>query len=52
MKDTKKIEQAASLEELFERLDRVIGGLEGEELFSLKILFNFISGRYGTCEVL
>ena len=32
MKDTKKIEQAASLEELFERLDRVIGGLEGEEL--------------------
>ena len=28
MKDTKKIEQAASLEELFERLDRVIGGLE------------------------
>ena len=25
MKDTKKIEQAASLEELFERLDRVIG---------------------------
>ena len=30
MKDTKKIEQAASLEELFERLDRVIGGLEGE----------------------
>ena len=43
MKDTKKIEQAASLEELFERLDRVIGGLEGEEL---------ISGRHGTCEVL
>ena len=28
MKDTKKIEQAASLEELFERLDRVICGLE------------------------
>ena len=29
MKDTKKIEQAASLEELFGRLVRVIGGLEG-----------------------
>ena len=39
MKDTKKIEQAASLEELFERLDRVIGGLEGEEL-SLEDSFN------------
>lgn len=39
MKDTKKIEQAASLEELFERLDRVIGGLEGEEL-SLEDFFN------------
>ena len=41
MKDTKKIEQAASLEELFERLDRVIGGLEGEELL-LKILLIYI----------
>ena len=39
MKDTKKIEQAASLEELFGRLDRVIGGLEGEEL-SLEDSFN------------
>ena len=39
MKDTKKIEQAASLEELFERLDRVIVGLEGEEL-SLEDAFN------------
>ena len=29
MKDTKKIEQAASLEELFERLDRVIGSCLG-----------------------
>ena len=32
MEDMKKKEQAASLEELFERLDNVIGGLEGEEL--------------------
>ena len=39
MKDTKKIEQASGLEELFERLDRVIGGLEGEEL-SLEDSFN------------
>ena len=29
MEDMKKKEQAASLEELFERLDNVIGGLEG-----------------------
>ena len=43
MKDTKKIEQAASLEELFERLDRVIGGLEGEEL-SLEESFNLYQG--------
>lgn len=50
MKDTKKIEQAASLEELFERLDRVIGGLEGEELL-LKILLIYIR-KHGTCEVL
>lgn len=39
MKNTKKIEQAASLEELFGRLDSVIGGLEGEEL-SLEDSFN------------
>ena len=32
MEDMKKKEQAAGLEELFERLDNVIGGLEGEEL--------------------
>ena len=32
MKDTKKIEQAASLEELFERLIASLAGLEGEEL--------------------
>lgn len=41
MKDTKKIEQAASLEELFGRLDRVIGGLE-ERSFLLKILLIYI----------
>ena len=41
MKDTKKIEQAASLEKLFERLDRVIGGLK-ERNFLLKILLIYI----------
>ena len=35
MKDTKKIEQAASLEELFERLDRVIGGLDIRKAWNL-----------------
>ena len=39
MEDMKKKEQAAGLEELFERLDNVIGGLEGEEL-SLEDSFN------------
>ena len=40
MKDTKKIEQAASLEELFERLDRVMGWKERN--FLLKILLIYI----------
>ena len=48
MKDTKKIEQAASLEELFERLDRVIGGLEGEEL-SLEDSFNLYQEGMELC---
>lgn len=42
MKDTKKIEQAASLEELFERLDRVIGRTGRRRSFLLKILLIYI----------
>lgn len=41
MKDTEKIEQAASLEELFERLDRVIADWK-ERNFLLKILLIYI----------
>ena len=39
MEDMKKKEQAAGLEELFKKLNNIIGGLEGEEL-SLEDSFN------------
>ena len=42
MKDTKKIEQAASLEELFERLDRRHWQDWKERNFLLKILLIYI----------